>query len=85
MKETGERADKTQNLKVGPKSNDATSGKTLPELGITRDQSSKWQQPSLGGKSSSGRGRRIDLRPQRVVLSPGPFGNPKRREPSTKP
>ena len=53
MKESGERAAKEANIKLGhsvPKSCASTSGKmphsvpTLEELGITRDQSSKWQQ-----------------------------------------
>ena len=43
MKETGERASATGNLKRGPKSKDTTSEKTLSDLCITRDESSKWQ------------------------------------------
>lgn len=39
----GGRATRESNLRVGPKSRDATSGPTLSDLGITRDQSSKWQ------------------------------------------
>jgi hypothetical protein len=42
MKQSGERADKKDNLKRGPKSNSPTSG-TLSGLGITKDQSSQWQ------------------------------------------
>jgi len=41
--ERGERATKDDNLKQGPKSRDKTSGPTLADIGISRDQSSKRQ------------------------------------------
>lgn len=43
MRVNGSRADRSDNLKTGPKSHDATSGKTLEELGINKTQSSRWQ------------------------------------------
>jgi len=45
MKANGERVGPKDNLNQGvsPKSCGTTSGKTLTDLGITRDQSSKWQ------------------------------------------
>lgn len=39
-----ERAKPTDNLKRGPKSNDATTGPTLSDIGLTRDESSRYQQ-----------------------------------------
>lgn len=44
MKESGSRASAQGNLKHGPKSPDTSSGKRLSDLGISADQSSKWQQ-----------------------------------------
>jgi len=40
MAETDERANSRHNLKAGSKSNDSISGRTLSDLGISRDQSS---------------------------------------------
>ena len=39
-----ERTKQTDNLKIGPKSHDATSGTTLADLGLTKHQSSRWPQ-----------------------------------------
>src|SRR5262245_21064880 len=44
MKSDGQRATARQNLKRGPKSSPTTSEATLKDLGVTRDQSSQWQQ-----------------------------------------
>ena len=38
-----QRARPKDNLKRGPKSNDATTGPTLADLGLTRDESSRYQ------------------------------------------
>ncbi len=48
----GKRALAQDNLLRGPKSNGATSGPTLEDIGITRDQSSRWQQVARGGIES---------------------------------
>lgn len=39
-----ERARPEDNLKRGPKSNDATTGPTLAQMGLTKDESSRYQQ-----------------------------------------
>jgi hypothetical protein len=43
MKGNGQRASAKENLKQGPKSRSSTSGTTLTQLGISKDQSSQWQ------------------------------------------
>jgi hypothetical protein len=44
MKDRGERADKTGNLRKGPKSPEMTSGPPkLSDLGISKNESSRWQ------------------------------------------
>lgn len=48
--ERGERATRDANLKqVMPKSNDATSVPTLADMGLTRDESSRYQQLAAMG------------------------------------
>jgi hypothetical protein len=45
MKERGERADKKSNLREGPRSPTVTSGiPKLSDLGVTKKQSSRWQE-----------------------------------------
>lgn len=39
-----ERARPEDNLKCGPKSHDATTGPTLADMGLTKDESSRYQQ-----------------------------------------
>lgn len=39
-----DRARPSDNLKRGPKSNDSTTGPTLADMGLTRDESSRYQQ-----------------------------------------
>lgn len=43
-KASGERTKPADTLRQGPLSRRATTGKTLTDLGISRDQSSRWQQ-----------------------------------------
>lgn len=43
MKVNGSRHTTVDNLKIGPKSHDTTSGPTLDSIGISKDQSSRWQ------------------------------------------
>lgn len=43
LKINGARHDAVDNLKTGPKSHDVTSGQTLESLGISKNESSRWQ------------------------------------------